>query len=329
MEPFSTQLGRERFLIGSESWSHECWAGSERRSAVQSAVPLAATRTTIELAWPPHSVYNGRMPTEPRPTKQQILDSYEDLKSAERVAYALQREPREIRAALDKYDPEYEKIKRKYTINHHFFHTDHESPDQFYWAGFFAANADICTLVGKNQAYRIQLNLQLEEEDFLKKMLIMFEGTMPVKRITVNNPTKPYTFCRVIISSKYMVHDLKRFNIVPKKKHSYQMPDWLLGHRFLRHFLRGWSDGIGGFFLHDGKLAFRTRGTFEFLNQLRALFRQNLNLVESERPLYEQKAGMGSIQYLIAEDVAQIAKYLYQDAPTFMERKKIAALEIA
>jgi hypothetical protein len=151
--------------------------------------------------------------------KQDVVDAYRDLGSlphqalVTRMATRLGREEREIRHALDKYDFEYENVRRKYQVNHHFFHPDSESPEQFYWAGFLAANGGIVTEVGSHLAYRVEVSISLDDQDFLEKMVLAFEGTMPVKTMT----TKSYQFCRLIISSKYMVNDLRRFNIVPKK----------------------------------------------------------------------------------------------------------------
>lgn len=264
-----------------------------------------------------------------RLTKQEVVDAYRDLSGlshetlVSRMASRLSREEREIRAALDKYDFEYENVRRKYEIDHHFFHPDAESPDQFYWAGFIAANGEITTQVGLRPAYRLEISLSYDDYDQLEKLVNMFHGTMPVK-VLVRQPNN-YRFCRVVISSKYMVNDLRRFNIVPKKKTTYQMPDWLITHRFIRDFLRGWVDGLGGFYQTEDGKTFNTRGTREFVIQMRSILRR-LGLADPEPSLYDQNS-LVSIRYRHQADVKKIAEYLYNDCSAFMERKKVAALE--
>jgi hypothetical protein len=72
------------------------------------------------------------------------------------------------------------------------------------------------------------------------------------------------------LSSTKIFDDLARFNIVPRKTMIYSLPEWIISHPLLHHFLRGYSDGDGSFYIVKGKcdldyLGWNIIGTKEFI----------------------------------------------------------------
>lgn len=259
-------------------------------------------------------------------SKEQLLDLYGAEGSIAGVARLLNCGPKVIRNAMQRYDLEYEKVPRKYSINHHVFHPDYENELQFYWAGFLAANANVTRTSGGECAYRIELNTGFRDMPFLDKMVSAFDSDVPVKEVWVTLRGRPYQQARVVLSSKYMVQDLARFNVVARKKRSYRMPEWLMTHKLVRHFLRGWVDGTGNFYTRDGLREFRTRGTMGFLEQFRSVLKMNLNLQRPDSPVLHVRKHTGLLRYGLHEDAMMIAHFLYDGAMHLMDRKYDAAL---
>lgn len=254
-------------------------------------------------------------------SKEQLFDLYAEEKSIAGVARILDCSPKVIRTAMKRFDLQYEKVSRKYAINHHFFSPDQESEAQFYWAGFLAANANITRVGG----YRIEMNAGFRDAPHLKQMLRAFGSDAPVKEVWATIRDNPYKQARVVISSKYMIQDLERFNVVPKKKHIYEMPSWLVKHKLIRHFLRGWVDGIGNFYTINGVKEFRTRGTEQFLTQFKDILARNIRLDNPDVSILSVGKNIKMLRYCIHKDVIKIGHYLYDNASHLMLRKMDAA----
>ncbi|HLG28243.1 MAG TPA: hypothetical protein VI423_10695 [Paenisporosarcina sp.] len=258
--------------------------------------------------------------------KDQLLYLYTEYGTIAAVARALECSPKVVSAAMKRYDLDYERVPRKYAINHHFFYTDNECEAQFYWAGFLAANANVTRTSAGESAYRIELNTGFRDLPFLDKMVRALGSDVPVKEVWVKLRGQPYQQARVVLNSKYMIQDLQRFNVVPKKKHSYAMPECLLRHKMVRHFLRGWVDGTGNFYTRDDLREFRTRGTIHFLEQFRNVLNENLDLRKKDASIVQVNRYSGMLRYGMHDDVMKIAHFLYDGATHLMERKKDAAL---
>lgn len=216
-------------------------------------------------------------------------------------------------------------LPRKYSLNHNFFNTEKESDVQFYWAGFFASSANIVTSGDLYKSYRIEFNLGMKDKSHLEDMISIFEGDIPVREVTVSLRGKPYQQARLVINSKIIVENLSRFGILPKKKFTFKMSDWLVNHDLVRHFIRGWVDGKGNFYstLIDNKerREFRTSGTIQFLEQLIAIFQQKLLLENPNPSLVKEKNGLGKLRVLYQSDVNKIDDFLYQGFTIDLNRK--------
>lgn len=123
------------------------------------------------------------------------------------------------------------------------------------------------------------------------------------------------------ISSSQIFDDLKRFNINPNKTKVYTFPNWVMTHKLVNHFMRGYNDGDGSFYYDKSRnrVCFELRGTKEFLidykNILESSFKikSNINVTVPD--------STAKIKYSGKKIVPQIVDFLYKDATIFLNRK--------
>jgi hypothetical protein len=254
-------------------------------------------------------------------SKEQLIDLYEGLGSISGIAATLGCSNKAVTNAMKRYGVEYESSPRKYSVNHHFFDPVNETESQFYWAGWLCASANITKTSSGTRAYRIELNLGLQDKEHLQKLALALGSDAPIKIVNVSLRDTTYQQVRLLISSKYLVNDLARFGLLPNKKFTFFIPDWLLTHELIHHFLRGWVDGKGNFYLIEKNREFRTSGTFKFLEQVTLLFNENLPL---SKPISvsDMGQGLGKIRCTNNNDVMIIHHYLYDDASVYLTRKR-------
>lgn len=218
----------------------------------------------------------------------------------------------------------------KYTLNESFL--SKETPESFYVAGFLAADGWVKVVQKKNTKYlRYDVCLSLKEEDkeHLEKIKILFETDKPLyKRLVRNSLRNPKYNDTITYSlnlySKNIFDDLRKFNVTPNKSLTYQFPDWLLNHKYVNHFMRGYFDG-------DGSISFDSknrktpqarlhiRGTKNFLESFHQILSTTCGLDRNK--VIGASSNIGSLQYTGNKNVYKIMSFLYQDSPIYLERK--------
>jgi hypothetical protein len=130
-----------------------------------------------------------------------------------------------------------------------------------------------------------------------------------------------------------MVEDLKRFNIVPRKSLIYIFPEWIKDHPLKHHFIRGYNDGDGSFYipkLAAGKkteqIYFTMRGTLAFLTDVRSILEKECSLKERAKDI-RISSGHGCLEYGGNGVVSKIVDYLYKDATIYLPRKRDIAMK--
>lgn len=135
--------------------------------------------------------------------------------------------------------------------NHSYFHTDNESPEQYYWAGYLLGN---CTI--DNHTF-----------------IVSSAGLDKLERfraagITGSPITTSKAMHRLSFTSEQIEIDLKdKFNITPEKKLKYLMPQCLIDHSYLNHFLRGRIEVRAT--LKEDLKQLELTGPVEYLEQIR------------------------------------------------------------
>lgn len=254
---------------------------------------------------------------EPILTKKYLEDAYFRLKSIKAVAREIKVDPMSISNYMDKFNLTYKKFV-KYKCDEEFFKTDNE--DSFYIAGFIAADGCI-----KKQN---RLSIEIGEKDLklLEDIRNKFQAENPignkiVKNSLRNSEWKDSKEVTLLISSKEMCKDLEKFNIVPRKTHIYKMPEWLINHKLVHHFLRGYNDGDGCFHIEKYNQAyFSLRGAAIFLKQIRDIFENN-NLTVKRNTEIRISSGHGILEYGGNGVLTKICNFLYKDSTICLERK--------
>lgn len=223
----------------------------------------------------------------------------------------------------------------KYTVDHDIF--QEESERAFYLAGFIAA--DGCIRISKTNKTRDYINHRLvialsrDDKEHLLVIKNLLESTHPVHDYLIENSKRNPEWndvweSKLMITSKQIVEDLKKFNIGPRKSLSLKFPKWLEKHPLVNHFMRGYFDGDGSFFINSelsyDRLCCSTRGTKKFLRSFKRVLERNCgfkggNVDTSERAAQLRFKGEFSLK---------VRDFLYQGATIYLDRKyRIANME--
>jgi hypothetical protein len=238
-----------------------------------------------------------------------------------------------IKENIKLYGLEYPKYKHGASCDDDFF----ARKDEFamYWAGFLAA--DGCLRSNKN-AIKLELatadrqHIERFKEHTKSAAIIHDVIRKPSKLIVDSGGTKDkYYSSYFVISSKKMYNDLREYNIVPKKTYIYEMPEWLIKHKLVNHFIRGYIDGDGsfGFNKRNNKnvsIRLQLTGASKVVEQIYNVLKFNCNTRYGNYSEYNSKNKKFWFNSL--SDLDKIINFLYKDATVFLERKFKTAKEI-
>lgn len=254
--------------------------------------------------------------------KEELKLNYLELKEISITAKFYNVSESVIRKNLKKFNISLNKIARnrnkksKYKVNDNFFAKDTE--ESFYIAGFIAA--DGCVMNNT-----LSINLSLKDKDHLIKI----NNIINSNRVIKDYHNKYSGASRLLITSKQIINDLKRFNIVPRKSLIYTFPEWMKTHPLKHHFMRGYFDGDGSVYLnnqYNEKVCFGLRGTIKFLIDYRAILEKECGFCERTNPI-PISSGCGLLGYGGNKNISKIADFIYKDATIFLNRKKDVALK--
>lgn len=251
-------------------------------------------------------------------TKEYLSEAYIRLKSFKAIAREINADPTSVKFYMDKYSIEYKKFE-KYKCNEQYFKYD--TAESFYIAGFIAADGCI-----KEKSSILSIELSEVDENLLNLIKNKFNAENPLNKKIVKNSKRNSSWkdsnelC-LKISSKEMCKDLERFNIVPRKTHIYKMPEWLINHELVHHFLRGYNDGDGSFYTGKyDQIYFSLRGNTIFLKQVRDIFENN-NLTIKRDTEIRLSSCHGILEYGGNGVLAKICNFLYKDSTICLDRK--------
>lgn len=202
---------------------------------------------------------------------------------------------------------------KKYVCDDFLFVDENEK--SFYLAGFIAADGCLQTEHGKCLSF----NLSIKDRNFLYDIKNCFKS---------NNPINTYDRAsKLTIYSDRIFNDLKKFNVVPNKTYTYTFPKWIKDHELKHHFMRGYVDGDGSFYInkqYNYKVAFGLRGTESFLLDFRKVLEIQCGFKTRNNPI-PYSGNWPQLGYTGNENIIKIATFLYKDATIFLSRKKEAA----
>lgn len=205
---------------------------------------------------------------------------------------------------------------KKYLVNHDFFEII-DTEEKAYWLGFIAADGHV------SRGDQVVITQSTENRDHLQKFLNSIEATNKIRDYVNDTPYKKNTkYSRIVITSKKMVEDLSKLNIVENKSLILVAPD--ISDSLKRHWIRGYIDGDGSISRTKSKnkkiyeYSLKICGTKEVLTSILSyLGKENQKLYERN---YDNKNNYyisigGNIQTKECLDI------IYGDSTIYMDRK--------
>lgn len=262
-------------------------------------------------------------------SKDILEEAYARLGTLKAVGRELKIDPDSVKRYMEQFDLDYNK-QVIYNCDHNFFSRDNE--ETFYVAGFIAADGCVKTHSSSDNSFQIQIGLSKNDQEHLINIKYLLKSEAPIRDFLIKNSKHNSRWndtwkSELTITSKQMFSDLKKFNIVPRKSLIYTFPEWMKTHPLKHHFIRGYNDGDGSFYipkLKNGRVAeqiyFSMRGTPQFLTDVRYILEQECDLKERNKDI-RISSGHGVLEYGGNNIVDKIASYLYQDATIYLDRK--------
>lgn len=261
-------------------------------------------------------------------TKEVLEEAYGRLGTIKATGRELGVSYEAVKIYMNKFGLDYKK-QVIHNSNHDIFKEENEK--SFYLAGFIAA--DGCVKIHtQGNSFQLSIGLSKNDKPHLEKIKNLLEAESPIRDYLVNNSNREKQWndtwkSELAITSKIMFDDLKKFNIIPKKSLIYTFPEWLKNHKLVHHFIRGYNDGDGSFFVpqlpenrHAEQIYFSLRGTPEFLLEVRHIFEKQCELKVRETPI-RISSGHGCLEYGGNGVLGKIVNYLYKDATIYLDRK--------
>jgi hypothetical protein len=216
----------------------------------------------------------------------------------------------------------------KYTKNERMFETI-DTEDKAYWLGFLAADGHV------SDDGRLHLKLSTNDIGHLEKYKKFAEYNGPIeirecllgKNIRRFGKKQKYKTALLRISSRKICADLRRYNIIPRKSLVLEFPN-CLSDNLVPHYLRGYIDGDGCWYVNDRKYNDATLAilsTESFLNRIQdILFGRNLieRIYKLKRPSKIYKLEIRGRRL-----TSKIAEWLYSNSTIFLDRKRKYLIE--
>jgi hypothetical protein len=208
---------------------------------------------------------------------------------------------------------------RKFEINDGLF-LEITNPWESYFLGFLMA--DGC--VTKN---KISLSILKEDEkilhNFLDKIYPKNKPIIGIRKLSEKNE-KWGDIASINICSQEIYNNVKKYGLLERKTKMLVYPN-NLPDKLFSHFLRGYFDGDGSFYdkkNRDNVLVWQMTGTLSFLNEVKHILREKLEIdlpiypTTSSKFVYEMKTNK-------KETVLKLGRFMYKDCGIFfLERKK-------
>ena len=251
---------------------------------------------------------------------ERIVEKYKQLKSIRKVGKVLGISRETARVKLKALGILSAPV--IHSCNDSFFAQD--TPESFYWAGFIGA--DGCVKLHSKKYKYLSVGLAKKDRAHIEKFKETLGFTGPISDKVDKNGCES---SEIKIRSDQLFNDLARFNIVPRKSLTYTFPDWLINHEYVNHFMRGYMDGDGSFYIAKPKngrtikqIYISLRGTKKFLTAYKNILEKECAFKsKNKKPRLNNK--IYTLEYGGNRKVSKIRDYLYKNSTkdTRLDRK--------
>jgi intein-encoded DNA endonuclease-like protein len=261
-------------------------------------------------------------------SKEILIEDYKLFGNLTKIAKKYTVNKNTVVYYFKKYNIVYNSKIRNYGVNHDYFSEINE--EVFYWAGFIAADGCI-SIRKKFNNQNLIINLGEKDLSHLERFKSHIKSYHPIKKKTVKNSkinpkwNDRNTYC-LTISSKKIFEDLKKFGIGPNKSASYDMPEWLINHGLISHFMRGYFDGDGCIYINKPSNKIKVNqarlsviGSEKFINNFCNIIYNKLSITNKSISFRNKMTvityGGNNLTYIVG-------KFLYENANVFLKRKQ-------
>lgn len=250
---------------------------------------------------------------------------YNELQSLRKVAKILNCSAEGLRLAMHQKNMTVNELVI-HTVDDNFFAEDNEQ--SMYWAGFMAA--DGCIPDFKNRDNNtLTCGLARIDKHHLQKFADTIKWSGQIYDGQSKKDGKIYLKSEIGITSDKIIKDLtERFGFGHRKSLVYEFPERLVNHPLVHHFIRGYFDGDGSFYIQDKnskkptkQMCFSLIATKPFLETFRSILDHEIPDISTLDKKLKKQKNMWVLEYGGNAVVCKLRDYMYKDATVFLERK--------
>jgi len=238
-------------------------------------------------------------------TENMLNTMYHDKDMTQQeIADALNISPHTVYRNLKKYG-----LNTKYSykeVDEDYFE-EMDSSEKAYWLGFIVGDGNIGKTGEGGTGYSLTVSLNAKDTDHLLKLRNAMSSSHSIHESGKDG-------FALSITRKKIVEDLEKYGVVPCKSHKTYMPD--IPEKYHRHFIRGLFDADGSI---SGN-SFTICGSRQLMQDVNEIIG---TIINSKNDIYKHPSKENYVvHYGKQTDKRNIYEYLYDDAQTYLERKK-------
>ncbi len=206
---------------------------------------------------------------------------------------------------------------RAYSCDHSFFDSI-DTEAKAYWLGFMAADGSVAS-----REQRLKVALAAKDRSHLLKFKVALQSNHPVSDYITRSGHHGSVLA---VTSPQLVAGLAIHGVNPCKSFTLEWPATLPSADMLRHYLRGYFDGDGGFALtgpegKSAKLHFQLTSNEAFCLGAQAHLMQSVGVKKTKLYAPAASPNIRRLNYCGTRQVIRIARHLYQGARIYLPRK--------
>ena len=249
---------------------------------------------------------------------KEVCRRYQAGENSVQLALSLHVSPRTIRAWLERAGTPRRYRPRRYTCDHSYFSAI-DTQEKAYWLGFVAADGYV-----HQRLCLLKLTLASHDASHVQRFAAALQSTYPLHQ---RRQGSRYSVAAVGVRSATLVAALATWGITQRKSATVPWPA-VLRSDLLRHYLRGYVDGNGGFYVYPtGKptpsFSFSVGSNRSFLQDAQCYLMQHCDLNRTKFDGRRRGASwFALLRYKGRLQVSRIFHLLYDGATVWLPRKR-------